>query len=240
MKTIVSIFLFLGGIALIFWAVKPLWKEISTLRVERSNVLSTLSELRNLQDAKDKLLAAYNSISKNDLEKLNQVLPQSSDTGDILVSLEKMTQDRGMRLKKIEFKTDENKNTNVPVANATIQESLKSNQMFNDVNLSLVVSASYDVFKSFLNALEKNSRVIDVTNISFSVGQTDLYEFTLQADAYYGKNVEKVTNLREIGGIKIDTSFFSDPKFGKLELTPASLGTTTETKKGRTNPFLPI
>ena len=230
MRSIISILLFLGCIALIFWAAKPLLKEISTLRVERGGIYNTLSELRSLQETRDNLLSTYNSISKSDIDKLNQVMPQVTDTGGILVSLEKISQDRGVRLRKAEFKTDQD-NKNVK----TIQA---SNSMFNTIDLSLIVSASYDSFKSFLNALEKNSRVIDVTDISFSVGQTNLYEFIVQADAYYGKGEKKISNLRDIEGVKIDTSFFADPRFMELETAPSP--STTNTNKGRTNPFVPI
>src|SRR3989344_1643428 len=230
MRSIISILLFLGGIALIFWAAKPLWEEISVLRVERGGIYNTLSELRSLQETRDNLLSTYNSISKSDLDKLNQVMPQETDTGGILVSLEKIAQDRGVRLRKVEFRINQD-DKNVK----TIQA---SNSMFNTIDLSLVVSAGYDSFKSFLNALEKSSRVMDVTDMSFSVGKTDLYEFTVQANAYYSKGEKKISNLRDIEGVKIDTSFFADPRFVELETAPAP--STTDIKKGRTNPFVPI
>lgn len=228
MRFIVSILFFLAGLALIFWAAKPLWVEIATLRTERNSVLSTLSELRSLQNARDGLLSAYNSISKTDLEKLNQMMPISSDTGGILVSLEKIAQDRGVRLKKAEFKIDNDKGVKVIQA---------ANSLFNTINLSIVVSASYDSFKSFLDALEKNTRIMDVTNISFSVGQTNLYEFIIQADAYYSKVATKISNLKDITGIKIDNSFFSDSRFLELQFIPPP---SIEIKKGKTNPFVAI
>lgn len=228
MRSILSIFLFLAGIALIFWAGKPLWEEISVLRTERGSIANTLSELRNLEEKRNNLLSSYNSISKSDLEKLNQIFPKNSDNGRILVSLEKISQDRGIKLKKAEFKTD-NQND--------IKAIQAANLTFNTIDLSFIISASYDSFKSFLDALERNLRIIDVTNISFSTGETNLYEFIIQADAYYDKKESKATSFREIGGITIDTSFFSDPRFLGLESIPAP---STDIKKGRTNPFLPI
>lgn len=228
MRSITSILLFLGGIALIFWTAKPLWQEISSLQQERNVVSGTLSDLKNLENVRDDLLSKYNSIAKSDLEKLNQILPQSSDTGGALVSLERIAQDRGIRLKKVEFKTDVDNKVKV------IQS---PNSMFNTLDLSFIISSSYDLFKSFLDAIERNSRIIDITNISFSVGQTNLFEFIVQADVYYGKDVLKVSNLHEVGGLKIDTSFFSDSRFLELESVPAP---SIEIKKGRTNPFVPI
>ena len=228
MRSIIAFLLVFAGIALIFWAGKPLWEEISTLRVEKSNIEKTLSELRNLESARDNLLSTYNSISNDDLEKLDQILPSTTDTGGVLISLEKMTQDTGIRLRRAEFKTDQKNDVKAIQA---------SNSMFNTLDLSLVVSSNYDSFKSFLGALERSSRVVDVTNISFSVEQTNLYEFIIQADAYFGKITSQVENLRDIAGITIDTSFFSDPRFLELELAPTP---SVNENKGRVNPFAPI
>lgn len=230
MRSITSVLLFLGGIALIFWAAKPLWEEISSIKQERSVVLETLAGLKSLEKARDDLLSAYNSIAKSDLEKLNKILPKGPDTGGALVYLEKITQDRGIRLKKVEFKTNTDKKEV-----KTIQT---TNSIFNTLDLSFVISSGYDQFKSFLNSVERSSRLIDITNISFSVGEANLFEFTIQADAYYGKNVSKANNLQEITSLKIDTSLFSDPRFSGLESALAT--SSTEIKRGRTNPFLPI
>ena len=173
MKTILSAIMFLGGVALIFWGGKPLWKEISVLKVERASIESTISELRSLQETRDNLLSSYNSIPSSDLEILDQMLPKNSDTGGILVSLEKMVQERGIRLKRAEFKTgDEGSQKEIQLANST----------HNTINLSLVVSSTYESFKSFLNALEINSRVTDINKISFTTAQTNLYEFTIESN----------------------------------------------------------
>ncbi|MEK7560064.1 MAG: hypothetical protein AAB522_02070 [Patescibacteria group bacterium] len=227
MKSLLSIFLFLAGIALIFWAGKPLWEEIDILRAEKNSIAGTLSELRNLEEKRNNLLSIYNSISKSDLERLNYMLPLNSDTGSILVSLEKLSQNLGIRLKRAEFIT-ENKNT---------QSIQAASSLFNTIDMSFIISASYDSFKSFLDALERNLRIEDITNISFSTGQTNLYEFTIRANSYYAKKPGKVTSFRDIGNVNIDTSFFSDPRFVGLELVPAP---SVSIQKGRTNPFLPI
>ena len=107
--------------------IKEITRELTEVKETGKQVVSFADQLQNLQDIRDNLLSTYNSISKPDLDKLNQVLPQSTDIGNILVSLEKISQDRGIRLRKAEFKTDQEDDVK------TIQA---SNSMFNTIDIS--------------------------------------------------------------------------------------------------------
>ena len=231
MKTIIALILILIGIAFIFMFSKPLWIEISALRIQKQEIESTVSEFQRLQSARDGLLSTYNSISKNDLEKLEKILPNNSDNSGILIFLEKTAKDRGISLRRIEFQPKS------IVASRGI-ENIVSN--FETLNFSITLSANYNSFKSFLSALERGSRVIDITDLSFFSGKTDFFEFVLRGKSYYQKKDEiNISNaIKEIGSIKLDTSFFSDPQFLDLEVLPSP---PPEIKsQGRINPFLPF
>jgi hypothetical protein len=49
----------------------------------------------------------------------------------------------------------------------------------------------------------------------------------------------RLTELKRLKEIKLDTAIFQDPQFKNLVL-PQVTGTTTEVKPGRANPFLPF
>lgn len=228
MRNIIASILVLAGIALILWAAKPLWGETGLLRAESKNVDETLSNLRSLQSKREELLQTYNSLSKNDLEKLDKIIPKTTDSAGLLVYLEKTTAERGIRLRRAEFEKE-------PVSQ---QKTIHSNNLnFKVLPLSFVVSSSYDSFKSFLSALERSARVMDIMDISFNVSKTNFFEFTIKAKTYYSKEQPAITNLDAIKNIKIDTSFFVDPQFLELDTAPIPVPTTGE---GRANPFLPF
>lgn len=228
MKNIIASILVLAGIALIIWAAKPLWVESGSLRAENKTISGTLSNLRSLQSKRDELLQTYNSISKNDLEKMDKIIPRTTDSAGLLVYLEKITTERGIRLRRAEFEKE-------PVSQ---QKTIQTNNLnFKVLPLAFTISSSYDSFKSFLGAIERSARVLDIMDISFNVSKTNLFEFTIKAKTYYSKEQPVITSLDVIKDIKIDTSFFADQQFLELD-TPAVLPPTTG--EGRINPFLPI
>ena len=78
---------------------------------------------------------------------------------------------------------------------------------------------------------------MDVTDISFTVSKTNLFEFTIKTKTYYSKEQTAIKELQGLKNISIDTSFFNDPQFVELDTAPIAIPTTGE---GRINPFLPF
>ena len=183
MKTIFTIILLIAAAGLIFWGSQPIWNDIGALRAERAAVADALAQLHKLEALRDDLLKTYNGIPRSKIERLGDFLPQKPDSGNILVMLEKLTRDRGIRLRRVEFVKDTNQAAQAQGAGIIKREEKKYNTVF----YSFTVAASYEGFRSLLAALEKNLRIVDVTDIAFTGGTANLFEFTLKAKSYYQK-----------------------------------------------------
>ena len=179
MRTIFTIILLLAAVALVIWVARPMWDEMLKLRAEKSAIEDALARLQDLQNLRDELLQTYNAIPKSKLDRLNDFLPPKPDSGNILVMLEKLTRDRNIRLRRIEFIKEAN--LSAGAGRIIIKEAPK----FNTISYNFTVAASYESFRSLLSAMEKNLRIIDVTDISFAGGASNLFEFTLKAKSYY-------------------------------------------------------
>ena len=181
MKTILTIILLLASVGLVFFAARPVWSEIASLRAERAAVEDALARLKDLQGLRDDLLKTYNAIPRSKIDRLYDFLPPKPDSGNILVMLEKLTRDRNIRLRRIEFIKEAH--LSAGAGRIIIKEAPK----FNTISYNFTVAASYESFRSLLSAMEKNLRIIDVTDISFAGGASNLFEFTLKAKSYYQK-----------------------------------------------------
>ncbi len=182
MKSLFTIIFLLAAVGLIVWTAFPLWTEIQKLRVESAEISQTLAKLKDLQTLRDGLLETYKTIPQSKLAMLEELLPQKPDSGRLLVALENITKERGIRLRRIEFGKADN-------AQAALQGQIlkKEAERYNSLPYGFTVSATYESFRSLLSALEKNLRAVDVTDISFTGGQSSLFEFTLKAKSYYQK-----------------------------------------------------
>ena len=184
MKTVITIVLLLASVGLIFFAAKPAWSNITSLRAEQAAVQDSLSRLKDLQNLRDDLIKTYNEIPRSKIDRLYDLLPQKPDSGNILVMLEKLTRDRNIRLRRVEFIKEASSVSQSAGAGKIVT---KEAPKFNTISYSFTISAPYEGFRSLLSAMEKNLRIIDVTDISFAGGASNLFEFTLKAKSYYQK-----------------------------------------------------
>ena len=184
MKTVITIILLLVSVGLVFFAARPVWSEIASLRAERAAVEDALARLKDLQSLRDDLIKTYNAIPRSKIERLYDLLPPKPDSGNILVMLEKLTRDRNIRLRRVEFIKEASSVSQSAIAGRIVT---KEAPKFNTISYNFTVAASYESFRSLLSAMEKNLRIIDVTDISFAGGASNLFEFTLKAKSYYQK-----------------------------------------------------
>lgn len=242
-KTILTVILVLASLALVFWVDRPLWAELAQVRSEAKEVSGALGALKDLETLRENILQIYDSIPPSKLARLAELLPAKSDVGSMLINLEKLTKDRGLRLRRVDFSKNETALTQAAQAQAARSLAIgKEEKDFAPITYTFNVSATYENFRSLLSALEKNLRVIDVSDIAFS-GGGGLLEFTIKAKSYSqlpapqamaASSLELVERLKKLS---IDTSFFEDETFLNLESSPKP--SLEGIQKGRPNPFIP-
>lgn len=245
--------LFLAMAVVLFLSqTQPNFSQTKVLKADKQSFEEALQYSRELQTLRDELLTQYNSISQEDLARLNELLPPQIDSGSLIVILEDRAKNRGLLLKKIDV--SEKKLTADPFA--VIGAALPP---FRVLGLSLSVSGSYGSFLEFLADLEKSLRIIDVEQIVFSGGASEVIEFQLSAKTYAANpssetaaafsegegQEEKSQDAKEIlamlaklKSVKIDADFFQNEAFkGLVKFAP---GLVMPKEYGRINPFAPL
>ena len=183
MKALIAILFAAAAVVLVFMVARPLWDEILMLRAESAVISDNLARLQEVEGLRDELLNTYNSISKSDLARLGKLLPPKSNTEDLLASFEDLTRARGIVLKNINFSAESSSKQLSPATQATAVATVPPSP----VNYSLSVTGSYEAFRSLLDAMEKNLRLIDICDISFASSDGAAITYSLRAKSYYQK-----------------------------------------------------
>jgi len=123
----------------------------------------------------------YNQWQQEELEKIEKVLPSTEDYPSIFAQYEKLISDAGYNLTDISIY----KSAETSKKNKADTFSLSSGNI-GVLNIQISVSApedyGYDNFKTLLNTIENNLRLIDVTSLSFEPNRTS---FRLSLKTYY-------------------------------------------------------
>lgn len=202
-KTFIAIIFLVGSIAVGVLYVWPQWTHYHGLRQEIDDLVAISGEFDDLIKNRDALLSAINSVSRENLARLEQALPVGAHASEFLVSLESYTTGNGVSLKRVDLaspveerrpagqekpqggQTGQNPVPSQPKPVAA-SSAPRTEKQIAELPFTIQVSGSYDAFKKFLGALEHNVRLIDIQEISFSSGaRADILDFTLKAKTYY-------------------------------------------------------
>jgi len=146
-------------------------KDLGAQIKEKEQTLASRQEA--LEDLKE-LEESYNR-AKVKVKDIPDILPKEEQVPELLVQLDALAKENNMGLASINI---------TPGAEA--EEAL-----YKSLSISAGVAGSYSNLKKYLDSVEKNMRLIDITSIDFSAipvveeGPLDIFSYTVNMRTYY-------------------------------------------------------
>lgn len=118
-------------------------------------------EIQSIEAYHQKINDTFNELKKyeGELSKINSALPDSYFPPSLFNYLQKTSAESGMFLKGVSLAMVPTKTTKVSPGGETPEQNIKENY----VNINLI--GSYNSFKTFLESIEKSSRMIETENV---------------------------------------------------------------------------
>src|SRR3989344_2581322 len=113
MRFLMPLILIAISVSLFLMFSNPLYKEISALRMQVESYDKALANSKALESERDKLTAKFNSINREDLNKIQKLLPENIDNIRLILEIEQIAAPYGMVLKDVRYNAvgEENKAT---------------------------------------------------------------------------------------------------------------------------------
>lgn len=176
MKAIISIILLVASVGLFIGYVNPTYQADQASAAELGQYESALSNSKDLLSERDILIAKLNTFSQTNINKLSTLLPDSVDSVTLIIELDSIAAQFGMRIRDFSASTGQS---------GTLGQ---SDAPYGTLSLTFTTTASYETFVAFLKALESNLRLLDVSSISFTSGSTNsVYDFNVTVNTYWLK-----------------------------------------------------
>lgn len=178
-RLIIAIILLVITAAIAVFVIRPQWDKITALRQSLRELGAFNDELNRLAVRRDELTNEYNQISEADLVKLSLIAPADRRAASVLIDLETLALKSGVAIDQVDFLAGEKTSTQ--------GLTLPSSQLFGAIPVTLNLRGSYETFRGFLTALERNLRLIDVDEIAITSSQGKEAPITLKGTIYYRK-----------------------------------------------------
>lgn len=213
MKILISlIFLTSAVLTSIFFTAKQVkcdqatcnYDGIQVLRNSKKEYIAALESAQDLESRRTELATQYNSLSEQDLQNLESLLPNNVDNIKLVLELESLAKKYDILIENPKIQ-DFTASPSTGVIGQDIRNSSGLGDglysLYGTSDLSFNISSNYQNIKLFLDDVEKNLRLIEISSIQIKVPEQDknasansikkpldIYEVSIKAMIYYLKN----------------------------------------------------
>lgn len=150
---------------------------VKQLQIEKAQYDNTANNSNEVTSKRDLLTEKKNKITTGDQEKLLKLLPDNIDNVKLILEVSNIAEKRSLTIRNISLGGETKKTTEIG----------PDDSPYGTVSLKFNVISSYDNFLKFLDDLENNLRLVDITDISFNSTESGFYEFSFSLNTYWLK-----------------------------------------------------
>jgi len=184
MKRIIPILLIVVSGGLFYLHIDPRYVEVQSLLAKKSEYSSALAKGDELQVKKNFLLTQYNNLPKEDLTRLERLLPSDLNAVKLVADIDSVAGRHGITVKSIKVTEAQADRAQAVVDPAT--------KLFETTVVGFRFSATYENLVNFLRDLEQSLQLIDVKTITFQAtnakdAKAGIYDYDVSFQTYWIK-----------------------------------------------------
>ena len=180
MKNIVSILVIIASIGIFFGYIKPSYGTIKEQRTELASYKDTLEQAKQLEQTVAGFKTKIDGLDLEGMKKLEKMLPDSISNVNLIIDINNIAGNSGLSIRNIQL---------AQLAPSKVaKETTTKNSLYDSIDLSFNVMASYSTFQVFASDIEKSLRLVDITSVSFTPTEAvDKYVFKVTLRTYWLK-----------------------------------------------------
>lgn len=176
--------------------------EVNAVRGVNEQYSQAIQNADNLIKVRDQVLRDYNSLSIEDRDRLDKMVPNTTDNIRLIIDLNSVARRHGVSLKNIKAVATTKEDTSQSGVNVSSPAPANLSTLSRDtnsiastgniptptldiVNISFSVSASYQQFIGFMRDIEASLRIMDLNHLTVAASDTGTYDFGVQLSTYW-------------------------------------------------------
>jgi hypothetical protein len=183
------------AIGIYFTFTRGLWNEVKAVQQVNNQYTTALTNAEQLIKVREQVLKSYNNLSQDNRVRLDKMIPNTVDNIRLIIDLNSVAVRHGFALSNIKAVTAASTERSaagtgsaVSARSRTVQSTQVAgiaNPTLDTVSVTFGVTAPYLEFISFLQDLEANLRIMDISRLTVSADDTGLYNFQIELKTYW-------------------------------------------------------
>lgn len=172
MKNLILLLVFVATVAAAYLYGVPAWSTFLDARSQLAEVDALKERVSAITDARNKLLDRYTSVTQEELDRLDTMLPTSLTPEELYVLFEKIIRDSGVAVDDI--------TVSVIAKNENGGDAM--------IPFTLRVIGPYTNLRALFDNLENNLRLMDIMGIEVVKVEAGgaIFTLTIKGNMYYG------------------------------------------------------
>ncbi|MDE2041122.1 MAG: hypothetical protein KGI59_01910 [Patescibacteria group bacterium] len=199
-RNIIATILIVLAVGTYFTVTENVLAQASAVKTVNDQYLSAIDSAQKLVAVRDQVLNDYKNLSQNDRDRLTKMVPNTVDNIRLIIDLENIAASHGFALNGITAQTTDTSNTPAPgttapttgappvvgaaAATGAVGPTIVA-PILDTVTVSFTVNAPYLQFISFMQDLEANLRIMDMTHLSMTAASNGVYTFQVTLRTYW-------------------------------------------------------
>lgn len=148
----------------------PAWERIGKYRAEIKQIENVQAKAEEIRDLREKAIERFKSISQEDIDRLNTLLPEKIKSEEMYVFFKNLTQSAGMRFGNV-----------IILGGAEAEGQGKKSLSFD-----LQSAGAYEPMRTLIDKIENNLRIMDIETLGITQNDASEYLLSIKGKMYYG------------------------------------------------------
>jgi Tfp pilus assembly protein PilO len=191
-RNITAIILIVLSFGIYFTVTEGMIADAKAVQGVNAQYGSAIQSAVDLIRIRDKVQNDYKNLGTGDQDRLDKMIPSSVDNIRLVIDLNNIALQHGFSLKGIKAATAPSvvtQTSSVPLASSggpsRVASTVIPAPILDTVAVSFSVSAPYQQFISFLQDLEGNLRIMDVSRLSVTSTENGIYTWNVEIKTYW-------------------------------------------------------
>jgi Tfp pilus assembly protein PilO len=186
-RDIILIILVLAFVATVIFFDVPGVQGVLKVRRDIETQKEVLLDDQDFLATVKELTRAYQE-NKENIDKIELILPEKEDVPNLIVQVESLVFEQGLILDKLEVTTPTEGRETINPEDVRVKGQASAAK-YKTLTVSLGFTGDYSALKNFLKATEENMRLIDIDSIAISPESETpgIFKFDLNLKTYYQK-----------------------------------------------------
>jgi Tfp pilus assembly protein PilO len=161
MKSLTPILLIGVSVGLFYLYIDPQYTAVKELSAQKVEYVNALEKARDLQNVRDELLTRYNALPKENIAKLERLIPDNLNTVKLVADIDSVAGKYGIPIRAVKV-TEEMVDESQRISTEFVEKPYKV------TTISMKAAATFESLLPFLQDLEKSLQLIDVRSVTFT------------------------------------------------------------------------